>query len=284
MTKPELTLEQRRHRTAHLPRGPASGLRVLAWVRLISANDLATALSVHPVTGRRYLRGLHHRKLAKRDSYSFADIGGTGWLYRLSALGARTATVMLGHRVAPPKRRTSRSSLVEHRLDTTRALCGLIAAFSQRMVAIETGRSIEAHMQRRAGSHGYIPDAYLAFRMDQDKSPYLRHVFLEVDRATETTAVLEKKLRALHDYYAKGAYRNDFKSERLVVLFTVPTEGRIPAVMNAVRQVRPCVRVFVRQHAECANPETALSGWIDCISSNHVSLSESTAQFEEKFP
>lgn len=250
--------------------GPA--LQVIGWVRAISAQDLATALSVHPVTARRYLRQLHDLKLTRRQPFSYADHGGTGWLHSLSPKGARAASDLLGYHVSATRTRTLQSPLINHQLDTTGALCGLIGALSSDLVAVHTGKPLHSLFQAPMKSPRYQPDAYLSFRVIHGTTGFLRHAFIEVDRATEAAAVLEDKLMALHRYYAIGAYQKDFKSERLVVLFTVPGEARIPAIVNAVQASSPCVRVLVKAHDSCVSSTTALEGWLDCRSSTKRNL------------
>lgn len=273
-------------RSAQLPAPLSSKLapavRVLAWVRVLSSQNLATALSVHPVTARRYLRQLHKLDLTRKQAFSFADQGGTGWLHSLAPAGARAASSLLGHPTKAVRKGQLRSPLVDHRLDTTSALCGLIAALSKQLIDVRSGRPLHSQFQAPISPPRYEPDAYLAFRVKSEDEEFLRHAFIEVDRSTETKSTLEEKLAGLHRYYATGAYEKDFKTERLVVLFTVPGEGRIPSIMEAVKSVRPCVRVFVKVHENSASPETALGGWLDCLTSAERNLLDKSSSSEEE--
>jgi hypothetical protein len=141
------------------------------------------------------------------------------------------------------------------------------------LVSIHTGRGLASLFTHTSRIAKYLPDATLAFRVGEGGRCFVRRAFLEVDRGTEDSRVLHDKLHALHEYYALEHFHSDFKSDRLVVLFTVPGEGRLRTIEQVVRAVHPCVRVFVRQHKECVRPETFLSGWRDPVTAETHCLS-----------
>jgi len=261
---------------AWMPRlmgGPASALKVMAWVRLLTTSDLALAVGIPKRSSRRLLYRLGRQKLVRRNRFSLAGNGGSTWIYTLSAAGARSASELLGYKVPGRRRGAVYTALLNHRLDTTRVLCSAISALSDRLVSIHTGRGLASLFTHTSRIAKYLPDATLAFRVGEGGRCFVRRAFLEVDRGTEDSRVLHDKLHALHEYYALEHFHSDFKSDRLVVLFTVPGEGRLRTIEQVVRVVRPCVRVFVRQHQECVRPETFLSGWRDPVTAETHCLS-----------
>ncbi len=147
--------------------GPASALKVMAWVRLLTTSDLALAVGIPKRSSRRLLYRLGRQKLVRRNRFSLAGNGGSTWIYTLSAAGARSASELLGYKVPGRRRGAVNTALLNHRLDTTRVLCSAISALSDRLVSIHTGRGLASLFTHTSRIAKYLPDATLAFRVGE---------------------------------------------------------------------------------------------------------------------
>jgi len=93
-------------------------------------------------------------------------------------------------------------------------------------------------------SHRLRPDAWVQLAIAKPEGIKQRCLVIEIDRASEYQLAFRKKIRHLL-HYRKEAYRQQFDTESIAILFLVPDPQRLKIVLTAIE-------TEIRQHEQQA--------------------------------
>jgi len=218
------------------------------------------------------LERMRQDRLTERVSLTEGSPWGDGGLYFLTERGAKVASQLTKETVWRPPAEQRTSFLLPHHVAVSQAVVGLMASLGpHRLQAVYLGRRLGRLLRTSSLRGWYFPDAYLAFPIDATREGVQRHLFLEVDRGTESRAQLIRKFRALNTYYLHD-HRSLFRTDRLVVAVTAPTTRRLTGLCEAAREAKCRVRILANLHSEVRLAERALEGWTDCLTGETRSL------------
>lgn len=200
-------------------------------------------------------------------------------VYCLDTKGAREASKLISQKVQKPPKNERNSINLYHDIAVSEAMVGLIVGLGiDRLDTLLVGRRLRKRMGFVSRRDGYYPDGYIGFYVDEENR-VIRHLFLEVDRASEFPNQLRSKFQRLDKYY-RERHRLVFNSNRLVVCVTVPDRKRLEKMCEVVRETNCCVRIFIGLHKEVSDSRSSNGGWIDTVTGESKYLLEKVANQE----
>jgi hypothetical protein len=247
-------------------------LILVATLEFITPGILAPLVRVQEDRAAELLESLREDLLTDRVWLPETATCGACWAYSLTRRGARLVSQLTKEDARRPTTDEKSLVLVNHRIALSQAAAGIMACLGPyRLEAVYLGRRLQSLLAESRLKGWYFPDAYIAFFIDTPQGRVMRHLFIEVDRGTESLRQLIRKFHALNSYHVQD-HRRLFHSDRLVVAITVPTTLRLRRVCEAAREAKSRVRIFANLHARARAETGALEAWIDCLTGQGRSL------------
>lgn len=185
---------------------------------------------------RRVLAGLVERSLLARLPRAIGGVraGSAGYIYALGRAGQRLTdgTGPAGGRIERPW--TPGLPFLAHSLAVSEVYVRLIEASRRRYLDVLTYVTEPRTWRRFIGAGGgrsvLKPDAYLLSASGDFEDRW----FIEVDRATESPATLDAKLRTYRQYWRSGLEQPRHRGVFPKVLYLVPNDARLAVVKAAI--------------------------------------------------
>jgi len=236
--------------------GPRERLIVgmLSRIRLASTRQIETLHFTNgtPLSNARAARRVLNRLLdlglvSRMDRQVGGKKGGSaGYVWGLGVTGQHLVGQM-GPAGGVDLRRpwTVSAAFVDHRLAITRLLVDLVVAGRHGGGQLESFTAEPDCWRRYTGQHGAVvtlkPDAFVVIGQGE----YLDAWFIEVDRASESLSVIDRKCRAVIQYYQSG--REQARTGVFPwVIFSVPDEKREAAIHSVLRRLSERERTIFR--------------------------------------
>ncbi|MDF1500948.1 MAG: replication-relaxation family protein [Anaerolineales bacterium] len=247
-------------------------LILIATLEFVTAHDLTAVTQAETIRITAILKELTDDKLIE-STWLPAETAEKGtWVYFLSTRGARVAGKLMNERVIRPRIDDRVSLMLHHRAAISQVVSSLAAALGfYRLELCLVGSRLRAVMKSSSLKNIYFPDAHIAFAIRAQNKCFTRHVFLEIDRGTERKRQLVAKLNALSQYYLQDHQRL-FRTDRLLLAVTVPSEARLQTIASVVHESKCRVRVFAALDSQLHSKDQALGSWIDCSSGGQKHL------------